>query len=104
MFHHSLHFIENFFRIFMHLSPVLTLICLVILFLGVLVGRIEGWPRGDAIYFALVTALTIGYGDMTPRTRRARIVAVLLGFCGIIFTGILVVIAIEALQQVYGDF
>jgi Ion channel len=33
--------------------------------MGLLVGFMEGWSVGDAVYFTFVTGLTIGYGD-TP--------------------------------------
>ena len=45
--------------------------------LGVLIGFVEGWPVGDAIYFTFVTGLTIGYGDIVPRQALARALALL---------------------------
>ena len=35
--------------------------------LGLLIGFVEGWSVGDAVYFTFVTGLTIGYGDIVPR-------------------------------------
>ncbi len=36
---------------------------------------LEGWSFGDAVYFALVTGLTIAYGDLVPRQAFARALA-----------------------------
>ena len=60
--------------------PVLSVILVVEVALGLLIGFIEGWSVGDAVYFAFVTGLTIGYGDIVPRqalTRALAIVSVL---------------------------
>ncbi len=43
---------------------------------------------GDAIWWATVTATTVGYGDVSPVTTEGRIVAVLLMFTGIGFIGV----------------
>jgi hypothetical protein len=46
--------------------PILSGLVGVQLVLGMLVGRLEGWPVGDATYFTFATGLTIGYGDFVP--------------------------------------
>jgi hypothetical protein len=43
--------------------PVLSTILAIQVALGLLIGFVEGWSVGDAVYFAFVTGLTIGYGD-----------------------------------------
>jgi Ion channel len=40
--------------------------------LGLLIGFVEGWSVGGAVYFTFVTGLTIGYGDIVPRQALAR--------------------------------
>jgi hypothetical protein len=40
-------------------------------------------PLREAIYFSGVTLLTIGYGDVTPRTDFMRLIALLEGFSGV---------------------
>lgn len=53
--------------------------------------RINNIP--DAIYFAMVTFFTIGYGDITPTTLAGRILTIIVSFFGVVFaalpTGIL---------------
>jgi hypothetical protein len=50
--------------------------------LGVLIGFVEGWSVGDAVYFTFVTGLTIGYGDIVPRQALGRALAVGIGMFG----------------------
>ena len=69
----------------------------------------EGIPLGKAIYFACITGLTIGYGDITPETGWGMIASVAIGLIGMIFTGITIAIATRALADLgkhhrgYGD-
>jgi len=39
--------------------------------LGLLIGFVEGWSVGEAVYFSFVTDLTIGYA-ISCRGRRSR--------------------------------
>lgn len=77
------------------LSGVLTLMAL----LGLVIGRLEGWRWGDGLYFAFVTGLTIGYGDFVPTTLLARVLAIGIGFCGILLTGLVAAVGVQALQR-----
>src|SRR5262249_45401795 len=47
--------------------PVVSTILAIQAASGVLLGFVEGWSVGDALYFTFVTGLTIGYGDIVPR-------------------------------------
>lgn len=78
------------------MAPILFLMSLIIITLGLIVGRIESWNRFDALYWAFITALTVGYGDIKPLKRSSRVLAVILGTFGIMLTGILVAITVEA--------
>lgn len=37
----------------------------------------KGWSWTESIYYSLVTASTIGFGDLSPQTRHARMFAIL---------------------------
>jgi len=80
--------------------PVLSGLLAGIVGLGLLVGYIEGWPASDSIYFAFVSGLTIGYGDLAPKTLVARVLAILIGTCGVLLTGLVAAVAVKALTAV----
>ena len=56
-------------------------------------------PIADTLYLAFITSLTIGYGDIAPETAPAKIIAIAIGFEGIIFTGIVVAASLKALEM-----
>ncbi len=70
---------------------------------GLLIGHIEGWRVHDALYFTFVTGLTIGYGDLTPRHVVSRLLAVVIGLAGIVLTGLVAAISVEALRKASRD-
>ena len=78
--------------------PVLSAILAIQVALGLLIGFVEGWSVGDAIYFTFVTGLTIGYGDIVPRQALARALAIGVGFSGLFLTGLIAGIAVYALR------
>ncbi|MCG8585192.1 MAG: potassium channel family protein [Pirellulales bacterium] len=65
---------------------------------GSLIARFDRIPLEDAIYFAFIAAFTVGFGDVTPRTRIARCITVFLALIGVILTGISVAVAVRALD------
>jgi len=71
--------------------------------LGLLIGFVEGWSFGDALYFTFVTGLTIGYGDIVPRQALTRALAVVIGFAGILLTGLVAGIAVYAMRIALND-
>lgn len=77
--------------------PVLSVLLGLIVLLGVGIGLLEGWPIQDAVYFAFVTGLTIGYGDLAPTLLVTRVGAVLIGACGVLFTALVAAVAVRAL-------
>jgi hypothetical protein len=87
-----------------HLAgPVLSAILAVQVVLGLLIGFVEGWSVGDALYFTFVTGLTIGYGDLVPRQALARALAIGIGICGLFLTGLIAGIAVHAMRAALTD-
>jgi hypothetical protein len=83
--------------------PVLSGVLVAMVGPGLLIGHIEGWQIGDALYFTFVTGLTIGYGDLTPRHGTARCLAVVIGFTGIVLTGLVAAVTVKALDEAARD-
>jgi hypothetical protein len=50
-----------------------------------------------------VTGLTIGYGDLTPRHVLSRLLAVVIGFAGIVLTGLIAAVSVQALRATESD-
>ena len=66
---------------------------------GLVIWRIESWRIDEALYFTFVTGLTIGYGDFTPKHVSARLLSVVIGFAGIVLTGLVAAVSVQALQR-----
>ena len=76
---------------------------LVIAFIGFIIGRIVGWSLSDSLYHAFINATTVGYGDFRPSEKRAKFLAIVLAFIGLVFTGMVVAIALHAANYAYGQ-
>jgi hypothetical protein len=96
-------FFAEFFRLIRVLWPILSGVLFAMVGPGLLIGRIEGWRIVDALYFTFVTGLTIGYGDLTPRHVVSRLLAVVIGLAGIVLTGLVAAVAVEALRATARD-
>jgi hypothetical protein len=82
--------------------PVLSGLVVLIGGLGLVVGLIEGWGLGSGVYFAAITALTIGYGDLTPTRALTRTIAAAIGLLGIITAALVAGVAVAAVQESRG--
>ena len=82
--------------------PVLSGLVALICGLGLVVGLVERWGLGSAAYFAAITALTIGYGDLTPTRALTRIIAAAIGLLGIITAALLAGVTVAAVQESLG--
>jgi len=80
--------------------PVLSGLLLFKAGLGAIVGVLEGWGVGQGIYFAFITGLTIGYGDLAPRQSLTQLLAVVIGFSGVLLTGLIAALAVKAIHAV----
>ena len=80
-----------------HFFPIWGGIAVFISLLGLLIAQLEAEISADtALYFAWVTGTTVGYGDLVPTTGITRVLAIVIAIMGIVLTGIIVTIAIEA--------
>jgi len=82
-------------------SPLLFVLVSVILLLGYLAGKEEGWSRLDSFYWAFVTATTVGYGDLRPTKRKPRIIAILIALLGLLSTGIIIALGVLAATKAW---
>jgi len=92
-------FARHFFRAIWHVKAVILMLNALIVASAAAVSLLEKMPFGDTLYFAFVTGLTIGYGDIAVKTPIARLVAILIGFIGILFTGLMVAVLVYAVRE-----
>lgn len=94
-------------RVLWHLRGILAV--LLLLFVGLSIamyyvgGAVDMVTRtpsspGETLYFCAITALTIGYGDIAPTTATGRLIAVLLGFLGVLMTGVIAGATVYGIQ------
>jgi hypothetical protein len=77
--------------------PILSGLILVIVALGITAGLIEGRSLQESMYFAFVTGLTIGYGDLVPKALLTRVLAIAVGLTGVMLTAMVAAVAVKAL-------
>ncbi|MFT5709011.1 MAG: voltage-gated potassium channel [Oceanospirillaceae bacterium] len=94
-------FIKIFFWGVYLTYPILLAIVVIIISLGLIVGRIESWTKFNSIYWSFITALTVGYGDMKPISKASKILSIIVGSVGIMLGGILVAITLEATTNAF---
>ena len=83
--------------------PVLSALLGAIAALGLATGMREDWTVQESLYFAFVSGLTIGYGDFSPRSFIGRMLAIAIGFCGILLTALVAAVAVQALNADRAD-
>lgn len=88
-------FIDLFFWSVWLLAPILIIMCIIIVVLGQIAGRIENWQAFDSLYWTFITAFTVGYGDMRPLARLPRILSIFIALFGIMFTGVIVAVTVN---------
>jgi voltage-gated potassium channel len=94
-------FLINLASLIWNGGPLFLGLGLAIAALAIAAGRREGWSTRDSLYYGFITATTVGYGDMTPSTGRGKFYAVILAMIGLIFTGIIVALSVEAANTAF---
>ena len=59
------------------------------------------WSKFYALYHAFITATTVGYGDFHPSKKLSKFLAVTIAFVGLVFTGIVVALAINSATHAF---
>ncbi|MCX6350149.1 MAG: potassium channel family protein [Candidatus Aureabacteria bacterium] len=84
-----------------YLSPILFILLFSIVALALYIGKQENWSRIDSIYYAFITATTVGYGDLHPTRRKSKIGAIVIALLGLLLTGIIVASAVNSLSRAF---
>ena len=79
--------------------PIVSGLLGIMVLLGMVIAWREGWGLAEGIYFAFVSGLTIGYGDLVPKHPLSRTLAIVIGGTGILLTGLVAAIAVRALER-----
>jgi hypothetical protein len=95
------HFLANFLRVVWYFRAIFLTMLFIVVIGAVPIALVEKIPFGDALYFYFVTGLTIGYGDIVVKTTVGRSVALFIGFIGVLFTGLVIAAAVEAVRRTY---
>lgn len=96
--HEFILFVRQLFRMLHFVRGVLLTLLLMLLALSLITSKVDNIPLTDAVYFVLITALTIGFGDITPGSGITRIISIVAGFIGVVFVGLVVAISTRALK------
>ena len=94
------HFLRGLFNGLRVVWPILSGLLGLMIALGLVIGLREGWSIQESIYFAFVSGLTIGYGDLVPKFVLTRAMAIAIGLCGVLVTALLAAVAVKALAGV----
>ena len=92
-------FNHTFLRYAWAIRETLASLLLLIVIGGWAISIVEGMKLSDAVYFAFITGLSIGYGDIAPSTGLGRVLSVAIGLIGMVFVGLTVAVGTRALAH-----
>ena len=87
---------KAFFILLRAFFPIWGGLAILISLVGLWMARLETLSIADGLYFAWITATTVGYGDISPTSGLSQFVAIFDALLGITLTGIIVSIALSA--------
>lgn len=76
-------FVRHLFLMLHFVRGVLLALLFVLLAFAAITAEVEGLSFADSLYFILITALTIGYGDITPSSGVTQVISILSGVVGV---------------------
>ena len=82
-------------------APILVSLALLIVLIGLVVGKKEGWSVEDAVYYAFITATTVGYGDFHPKKPASKYLAITIALIGLLLTGMVVAVGVHAASDAF---
>jgi voltage-gated potassium channel len=90
-----------------HIAVMLGLVALSVIVGGALFAVTQGVGLGTGLYWAVTTATTVGYGDVTPRNVAGRIVAVAvmltaIPLMGAVFALLVGMAALAQIRRLFG--
>lgn len=91
-------FLAAFLSLLGTTAPIWGFLVALVSILGTGFALREKIPIFEGIYFAFITAMTIGYGDITPTTHLGMIISVVIGMIGLVATGIVAALAFQAVK------
>ena len=94
-----LDFILTFARYALHIRETIASLVLLIVLSGLVISKVENIDVIDSFYFAFITALSVGYGDIHPSTTVGKLLSVGIGLIGMLFVGLTVAVANRALAD-----
>ncbi len=92
-------FTYHFFRAVWHVRAIILALIALVVAGAAMLAYLEKIAFTEALYFAFVTGLTIGYGDIVMQTPFGRLGALLIGLVGILFTGLIVAVLVHAVRE-----
>lgn len=98
-----LDFIEIYLRGLFYLWPIVLVLLGVIIGLGLRIGRVERWTTLNALYFAFITATSVGYGDFHPTKHQSKWLAIVIALTGVLLTGLIVAVGLEAVAHAFRE-
>ncbi len=68
---------------------------LAVVLLGQIVRHIEKWSVFDGLYWSMITATTVGYGDIRPLKKVSKTLSILIALLGLMFTGLIIAVTLR---------
>ncbi|AFL94749.1 hypothetical protein containing ion transport domain [Thermococcus cleftensis] len=97
-------FFKEFLRVLYYVRSILAGLFGLIALIGVVISLVDRMTIWQGVYLAFVSAFTVGYGDITPKTPISKFLAVIiLPILGMMLTGIMVAAAMKAIERLYQE-